>query len=163
MTACSSYHIIAAAMKDGRLTVGVTKFDTNYNPSKLKIRSRTSSHILVEKVKQNVIDSIKEATDTEVSDGTIVPLCGEWAFAASMLANCLVNDPNNKLVERQEVAVSLLETYPHLRLAAGEDQSMKQVIQSLSPQDLIDHLENASGISDLKSRYGDVNAHQYYH
>lgn len=140
-------------MKDGRLAVGVTKFDTNYTSSISRRRSRRSNHITVEKVKENMIASIKDATGSEVSEDTIVPLCGEWALAAGRLANCLISDPEHELQERKEDAISALEKYPHLSLPGGQQQTQKELIQSLSSKDLIKHLENASGICDLKSRY----------
>lgn len=142
-------------MKDGRLAVGITKFDTNssHSSSKSKRRGRRSTHITVDKVKENTITSIRDATGTEVSEDTIVPLCGDWALAASRLANCLVSDPDNELEERLEEATSTLESYPHLSLPGGQEQSHIEAIKNLSHSDLIAHLENASGISDLKSRY----------
>ena len=139
-------------MKDGRLAVGVTKFDANYTSFKSSRRSRRSNHITVEKVRENMIASIRDATGSVVSEDTVVPLCGEWALAASRLAECLISDPDEELQERRKEAISALESYPHLSLPGGQQQTHGAVIQSLNSKDLVKHLENASGIHDLKSR-----------
>ena len=119
-----------------------------------KRRGRKSSHISVEEVKETTIASIKEATDTyiTVSEDTIVPLCGEWALSASRLASCLISDPDKELDERCEEAARALESYPHLSLPGGQEQSHKEPIRNLTALELIQHLEQASGISDLKAR-----------
>ena len=98
-------------------------------------------------------DSIKDATKTDVSDDTIIPLCGEWALSASRLASCLISDPCSEKQERLEEATAALESYPHLSLPRGQEQSPKDAIHNLEPMALITHLEKASGISDLKARY----------
>lgn len=146
------YFLCSAALKDGRLAVGVTKFDTIYC-NKSRKRARRAATTTVEKVKENLVNSIKEATGTVVSDDTIIPLCGEWALTASRLANCLISDPTNEKQERLEDAAEALESYPHLSLPGGQEQSPKEAIKSLQPMALIDHLEKASGVADLKARY----------
>ena len=147
-------NISTAAMRDGRLAVAITKFDANYCASKSKRRGRRSSHITVEKVKENTIASIKDATNgTKVSEDTIIPLCGIWALAASQLTNCLISDPDNEIKGRQVEAAKALESYPHLSLPGGQEQSYADTVKNLSPSDLVMHLENASGITDLKARF----------
>ena len=141
-------------MRDGRLAVAITKFDANYCASKSKRRDRRSTHITVEKVRKTTTASIKEATGgTDVSEDTIIPLCGKWALAASQLANCLISDPDNETDERHKEAAKALESYPHLSLPGGQEQSYTDTIKNLSPSDLVMHLENASGITDLKARF----------
>ena len=142
-------------MRDGRLAVAITKFDTNYSSSKSRRRGRKSTQATttVNEVRKNTITSIKDATETEVSPDTIIPLCGEWALCASRLANCLISDPDNEIEDRQEDAAKALEKYPHLSLPGGQEQSYADVVKSLSHADLVMHLENASGISDLKARF----------
>ena len=139
-------------MRDGRLAVGVTKFDTNFN-SKPKTQGHRATTISVGDVRKKMISSIKDATKTVVSDDTIIPLIGEWALSASRLASCLISDPCSEKRERLEEATAALESYPHLSLPRGQEQSPKDVIQNLEPMALITHLEKASGISDLKARY----------
>ena len=140
-------------MRDGRLAVAITKFDTNYSSSKSKRRGRKSTHTTVDDVRRNTITSIKDATATEVSPDTIIPLCGEWALCASRLASCLISDPDNEIEDRQEDAAKALTNYPHLSLPGGQEQSYTETIKSLSHADLVMHLENASGITDLKARF----------
>ena len=140
-------------MRDGRLAVAITKFDTNYNSSTSKRRGRKSAHTAADEVRRNTIASIKDATEIDVSPDTIIPLCGEWALCASRLANCLISDPDKEIEERQDDAAKALEKYPHLSLAGGQEQTYAQTIKNLSHADLVMHLENASGITDLKARF----------
>lgn len=142
-------------MRDGRLAVAITKFDMNYSSSKSRRRGRksTQASTTVNEVRNNTIVSIRDATETEVSPDTIIPLCGEWALRASRLANCLISDPDNEIEDRKEDVAKALENYPHLSLAGGQGQSYTDTIKSLSHADLVMHLENASGITDLKARF----------
>ena len=142
-----------AALTDGRLAVGVTKFDTIYSNKSRKC-GRREAPTTFEKVRENLITSIKEATGTVVSDDTIIPLCGEWAMAASRLARCLISDPIDEEWKKLaiEAAAEALEKYPHLSLPGGQEQSPKDTLMSLQPMVLIDHLEKASGVADLKAR-----------
>ena len=140
-------------MKDGRLAVAITKFDANYSSSKSKRRGRKSTRTTAEEVRKNTIASIKDATDTDVPVDTIIPLCGEWALCASRLANCLISDPDNEIEDRQEDAVKALENYPHLSFPGGQEQSYAECIKNLNHTDLVMHLENASGITELKTRF----------
>ena len=94
-----------------------------------------------------------DATDTEVPIDTIIPLCGEWALCASRLANCIIGDPDNEIEGRTEDAAKALEKYPHLSLPCGQEQGYYECIKSLNHTDLVMHLENASGITDLKDRF----------
>ena len=144
-------YFYTASLSDGRLAVGVTKFDTIYS-NKSRRRGRRAVPTTVEKVRENLVTSINEATDTVISDDTIIPLCGEWAMAASRLASCLISDPTDEKQERLEEAAQALENYPHLSLPGGQEQSPKDTIMSLQPIVLIDHLEKASGVADLKAR-----------
>ena len=139
-------------MRDGRLAVGVTKFDNNYAAAKSKRHGRRASNVSVEKVKEKMIESIRDAVKIEVPGDTIIPLCGEWALSASMLANCLLGDPDTEIKERAEEASCDLEKYPHLCLPRGQGQSQNEAIRQLEHPALIEHLEMASGITDLKSR-----------
>ena len=149
-----THNTITGAMRDGRLAVAITKFDANYSSSKSKRRGQRSTHVTVENVRENMITSINDATEgTVVSEDTIVPLCGKWALLASQLANCLISDPAKEIEYRQEEAVKALESYPHLSLPGGQAQSYTNIIKNLSHSDLVMHLENASGINDLKVRF----------
>ena len=148
-----SYHNVfhTAALRDGRLAVGVTKFDTIYS-NKARKRSRRGAPTTVEEVRENLVTSIKEATGIDIPDDSVIPLCGEWAMAASRLARYLNSDPiyENQKKEAVEEAAEYLEDYPHLSLPGGQEQSPKDAIKSLQPMALIDQLERASGVADLK-------------
>lgn len=145
-------------MTDGRLVIGITKFDTNYKrlPEKSRRRGCRFPHISKEKVREKMIASIKDATDTDVTEDMnhiIVPLCGDWALAASRLASCLISDPDKELEERKEDAATALACDPHLCLPGGQEQSQKEAIKSLEVYNLICELEKASGIHILKARF----------
>ena len=140
-------------MTDGRLTVAITKFDANYNSSKSRKRGQKPTQTTVENARKNTCASIMEATGTKVQDDMIIPLCGEWALYASRLANCFISDPDNELEDRREDAANALTKYPYLSFPGGQEQSYSECIKSLSHTDLVMHLENASGITDLKDRF----------
>ena len=75
-------------------------------------------------------------------------------MAASKLASCLICDPideTQKKLAIEEVAEAL-EKYPYLSLPVGQEQSPKDAIKSLQPMALIDLMERASGVTDLKAR-----------
>lgn len=140
-------------MRDGRLAVGVTKFDIVYS-NKSRKHARRAAPVTVEAVSKNLVTSIKDATGTDISNDMIIPLCGEWGMAASRLASCLISDAIDEEQKRLAVeeAAEALDKYPHLSLPGGQEQSPKEAIRSLDPMALIDHLEKASGIGDLKAR-----------
>ena len=140
-------------MTDGRLVIGVTKFDTNYKPVKFRRLSCRFPNISVENVREEMIASIKDATGTDIPGDIIVPLCGDWALAASRLAFCLISDPDKELELRKEAAAMALECYPHLCLPGGQEQSQKEAIRNLKVSELICELEKASGIHTLKTRF----------
>lgn len=83
----------------------------------------------------------------------IIPICGEWALAGSKLANCLITDPKGEKGARYDDAVLVLQKYPHLSLPGGQGQSCNDAIRTLYPPvDLVQKLENISGVTDLKAR-----------
>lgn len=142
-------------MMDGRLVIGITKFDTNYKqlPGKSRRRGCRFPHISVENVREKMVASIKDATGTEIPEDIIVPLCGDWALAASRLASCLISDPDKELEERKEEAATALAYDPHLSLPGGQEQSQIEAIKYLEVNELICKLEKASGIHNLKARF----------
>ena len=62
-----------------------------------------------------MIASIKDATGIEVSEHMIVPLYGEWALAASRLANCLISDHEDEKEERIDEVTTSLEKFQAFR------------------------------------------------
>ena len=143
------YYHNAGAIADGRLTIGITKFDTNYDSSKIKKKNA----VTVEMVKEGIMESIDDATGVMVSDDMIIPLCGEWALAGSKLASSLICDPSHNKDERYEDAATSLQNFPHLDLPGGQGQSYIDALMRLyCPEDLVEKIENISGISQLKER-----------
>lgn len=139
----------AGAIADGRLTIGITKFDMNY----CSFRTKKKGGVTEEMVKEEVIKSIEEATGAMVSKDMIIPLCGEWALAGSKLASCLINDPNRDLKERYQEAALALQNHPNLSLPGGQGQAYSEAIMKHLPtEDLVQKIEIVSGISDLKAR-----------
>ena len=137
------------AIADGRLTIGITKFDTNYDSAKIKRKTAVTA----EMVKERVTESIEDATGAMVSDDMIIPLCGEWALAGSKLASSLISDPNNDKDERYKDATLALQSFPHLNLPGGQGQSYIDAIMRLyPPEELVEKIESVSGMSQLKAR-----------
>ena len=140
---------IIGAIADGRLTIGITKFDLNYDTSKSRSRPVT-----VEVVKQRVTEAIQEATDIIVSKDMIIPLCGEWALSGSKLLRSLINDHDSNKDKRYRDAASVLQCCPQVSLPGGQGQDYVEAIMSrFSALDLVKKIESVSGISDLKARY----------
>lgn len=106
----------------------------------------------LDQVKENTITGIKEATDVDVSEDTIIPICGEWALAGSKLATCLVYDPDGEKQDRLEDAVEVLEKQPHISVPCGQGQSQRDAIKTLDPTDMVALIETFTGISHLKAR-----------
>ena len=137
------------AMTDGRLVVGISKFDRNHTSK----RSR-SRPITAEMIKTNVVESIKEATSVDISDNCIIPLCGTWALTSSMLASSLIRDSDRELDTRLQEALSDLEKCPQLDcLPRGEGESLRDVVGKKDPKEVIECLDVASGIHSLKEWY----------
>ena len=142
------YYHNTGAIADGRLTIGITKFDTVYESSKKK-KDTASPEMVVERVRE----SIEDATGALVSDDMIIPLCGDWALAGSKLASSLISDPNRDKSERYEVAAEALQKFPQLDIPGGQGQSFIDAVTKLyPPEDLVEKIENISGISQLKAR-----------
>lgn len=137
------------AIADGRLTIGITKFDTNYDSTKIKKKTA----VTVEMVKERVMESIENATGAMVSDDMIIPLCGDWALAGSKLASSLISDPNHDKDERYRDAAAALQHFPHLDLPGGQGQKyIDTIMRRYPPEDLVEKIESVSGISQLKAR-----------
>ena len=84
--------IYTEAFTDGRLTIGITKYDANYDSS-------CKGNVTVKFVKKKVTESIKRAVkdaQLTVSDDMIIPLCGKWALIGSKLGSCQIADPKKE-------------------------------------------------------------------
>lgn len=132
-------------MTDGRLVIGISKFDRNYDS-----RRGRSKPITIQLVKENVVQSIKEATKIEVSESTIIPLCSTWALTSSKLA-CALSCDSDELDKRLREALTDLEKYPHGdSLPRGQGEGLTDVIEIHDPVKVIECLDHASGIDSLK-------------
>ena len=144
--------IIAAALTDGRLVIGITKFDNNYKQL-IGCSSRCST-LTVEEAKEEMTASIKNATGIDVKENVIIPLCSDWAMAASRLAFCSNNHTGKgELARARNMAEAALQCYPHNCLPSGQEQSPAEAIKDLPNHKLIDELEKASGIHTLTTRF----------
>ena len=142
---------LAGAFTDGRLSIGITKFDTNYDCSK----KRKEELVTAEMVKERVIESIQDATDAMVSNDTIIPLCGECALAGSKLASSMISDPQhtNIMEAKYREAAEVLQRFPHQSLLGGQGQSyIDAIMERFSPEDLVQEIESVSGVFQLKTR-----------
>ena len=135
------------AISDGRLTVGITKFDI------LSADVENDINGIKDELKESTVKSILEATKETVHKSTIIPLCNKWALTASKLNGCSLRGIHNK--ERKEMALRTLEMCSgSLDIACGEGQTMGEAIRSeyKSGQDVVNALEKVSGIAELKTR-----------
>jgi hypothetical protein len=140
-------------MTDGRLVVGITKFDNNYKQSTGSSLTSRRSTFTAEDAKVKVTANIKNATGIDVKENMIIPLCGEWALTASSLAFCSNNRTGKEeIAKARNRAEEALQYYPHLCLPGGQEQSPIEAIKSLQVNQLIDELEKASGIHTLTTR-----------
>ena len=138
------------ALTDSRLVVGITKFDLNYTSN--HSQRRGSRSISVDVVRQSVVSSIKEATSVDVSEDNVLPLCSEWALTSIKLASSLVNEDNDIKKAKLQEALSSLEKYPHHdSLPRGQGERLTEV--NYDPHKVIECLDKASGIHDLKKWY----------
>ena len=131
--------------------VGITKFDLNYTSNHSQRRGHSRS-ITVDVVRHNVVSSIKEATSTDVSEDSVLPLCSDWALASTKLASSLIGDNNDVKKAMLQEALSSLEKYPHNDyLPRGQGERLTEV--NHDPHKVIECLDKASGMHTLKNWY----------
>ena len=139
-------------MNDGRLIVGITKIDITYINMK---RRRRANPVTFEDKRKSVMKSIQDTTGVTVTSDVIIPLSGDWALAGSSLDSCLIsNDYESKVYkERRQVADMAMEEYPDLSLPSGEGQIHIEAIRNLQASEIVNYLEQFSGLALLKDRY----------
>ena len=136
-----------AAITDGRLIVGITKFDTLYEADEPDV-------VTEEMLVQKTLQSIRDATGVSVPQKVVVPLCGKWALKDSKLTRQLMSssESDEKPPNLFKDAVKALERY-RVPIPAGQGQSQEEAVGSrFSPKELVKKLEQASGISSMKAR-----------
>ena len=139
----------AGALTDGRLVVGITKFDINYISDPTEERSMTMT---VDDVRQNTVSSIKEATSINVSEDSILPLCSKWALTSTKLASSLVSEKDDVKGKMLQQALFCLEKHPQSDyLPRGQGEKLTEV--NHDPHKVIECLDKASGIHALKKWY----------
>ena len=138
--------ILIGAITDGRFTVGITMLDRI-----LEKRHESSE----QEVKQKVIHGITELTGCTMSPNAVILLCSEWALVGSSLASCLNGGPQKQLEKKIEMALSILDTNHFLlNEAFGQGEDVKEALrQRYVPAELVQMLEDISGIAALKERY----------
>lgn len=135
------------SISDGRLTIGITKFDI------LLADVENDGDTMKDELKKNTVKSIVEATGVPVDKSEIIPLCNRWALTGSKLNSCLLRGIRDR--ERKERCLRILEQCSgSIDVACGEGQTMKEAIrlEFKNGQDIVNALENVSGIAELKSR-----------
>ena len=133
------------AFTDGRLTIGISKYDTNMG------------NVTVGVVKEKVAESISRAvrdSQLTIPDDMIIPLCGTWALTSSKLGSCQIADPRREGKGLHRDAVDILQRCPHISLPSGQGQNHTEAVMKInSPIKVILEIESHSGIYDLKARY----------
>ena len=139
-------------MTDGRLVVGITKFDLNYTSACPQRRGQSRS-LTIDDVRKNVVRSIKEATSVDISEDSVLQLCSNWALISTKLAKSLVDESDDSITkEVLKEALSSLEKHSHSDyLPRGQGESLADV--NHDPHRVIECLNKASGIHTLKKWY----------
>lgn len=141
------------AVVDGRLTIGIAKFDRNYE----------GEEDCTNFLQDQIVESIRDATDSVVTSDTIVPFCGEWALVSSQIMSHLIGSSQQQSEMKGLIkkAATYLVKYPHLSLPGGQGETLFRAISKYPPKILVQELEKASGMHDLKKRYEDFLHNDY--
>ena len=138
------------AFIDGRLTIGITKFDRSYS----SLSSGKKGAVTVVEAKDSIAESIRKAIDVHMvgSDNMIIPLCGEWALASSRLASCLIWDQKRETEARKKEAACALRGHPDPSLPCGQGQKPHEAVMTHPPIRIIQEIDTISGIFKLRER-----------
>ena len=141
------------AIIDGRLTIGITKYDRSYS----SLSSGKKGAVTVGMVKDSVAESIQKAINVHMmgSDDMIIPLCGEWALASTRLASCLIWDQRKEINKRRKEAACALCSYPNLSLPCGQGQKPVEAVMMHQPITIVQEIDTISGIFELRARLDD--------
>ena len=133
-----------AALSDGRLIIGITKFDNIFEDE---------DPDPVEMIKQDVIRSVEATTGVSLPEDVIIPLCGKWALSDSKLIDQLNNIEDDGHVPPECICevIAALER-DHVPLPVGQGQTQEEAIANLDPKEIVQKLEKASGISSMRAR-----------
>ena len=106
-----------------------------------------------EEIKAEVIQSIKSATGSKVSEDIILPICGKWLLHDSKLMSWLAkhSQRDDKPREIRKAAKKALKQYK-IELPSGENETKEQMWENIDPKALLKKLEDASGMSNMKMR-----------
>lgn len=142
---------ITGAIGDGRLIIGIGKFDSNFI---YRTQDTREDSLTEEAVRLKVTKNLEKISIKNTSNLNIIPLSGIWALAASKLATCLANDQSDGNFEKiLEDAQRMLEMCPNADLHGGQDESQRDLVRKLDPQAVIERLHRASGFNLLTQRY----------
>ena len=143
----------AGAIQEGRLIVGIAKFDDSFKAS-ASTRRRRQAPISEDSVKSKVIQSVDNIIQgVKVSDENIIAVSGSWGLAASMLYSTTVHDTSQEVIdERLAAGQKALEEYPNIDLPGGQDQSQRELINQLDSNEVVKMLDTLSGFNNLKKR-----------
>ena len=139
----SEFLFPTAALSDGRLIIGITKFDNIHEDD---------DPVRVEIVKQEVIQSVKAATGVSLPEDVIIPLCGKWALSDSKLINQLTNIEDGRVPPGCVYKVVAALERDRVSLPVGQGQTQEEAIARLGPKEIVKKLEEASGISSMRTR-----------
>ena len=135
----------SAAFGDGRLIIGVTKFDHIYEDD---------DPASIETVKQNIIQSIVTATGVSLPEDVIIPLCGKWALSDSEFIHQLNAVEDGRVPPQciQSIIAAFKRSHILDPLPAGQGQTQEEAIAQLGPKEIVKKLEIATGISSMRAR-----------
>ena len=141
---------LVGAIQDGRLIIGIAKFDNILD----NCDDDTTQELITEEiVRKKILTSVKDAVGVQMTEDNVIPLCGRWALAASKLSNSIDSDVSEDNVrKRLQSAQKMLEKCPYVDLPGGQDQSQKELILKLNSCEVATNLEAAGGFHALKQR-----------
>ena len=150
---------ITGAFIDGRLVIGITKFDANYED----MHEQDHEMIAVtedscrDKV-QAIMDAIRSENPSKMVDFgrmIVIPLSGIWARNSKELEMSLEYDPADKKEKNLKKATKALKYDPKLHeyLVCGQGEKHKKAIQRMNPKEVVQRLNVASGITKLTEKY----------
>ena len=138
---------------DNRLIIVITKFDLVRVSQSRCITEQTTpdpaEEITEDKVKEETCLSVSKACDgAKISPDNVIPVSGNWAFHARMLAK--LNPQSSKYELVRKIVVRDLEVC-HETCGQGEKPSTSLV--RLGDHKLSTKLEEFSGITNVEARY----------
>lgn len=120
----------------------MTRADADYRPT------LGGSNVSVDVVKGMICENIMKAAEVSFSHDEVIPVSGLWGLCASLLHSA---EQEVQATARKTAEIEL-STWPGLKRPRGQGETMVQILQKLSSEELAKEMEEASGIHILEQR-----------